>query len=279
MISPDLSALAMAMCLLSGMLVGGSAHAAPPPPGRYEDLVTFFRDWRAFQKPKLVDGVPDYGAAAMTAQQKELESWRKRVAAIDPGGWPIPQQVDYDILRAELAGLDFDHRVLKPWANNPSFYVTVFWEESDQPAREGPFALGAVELWTYQYPLSAQAAAEIGARVRTIPRLLSQAKANLTGNGRDLWLYGMKNLQQQSADLRLLGTKLVGAPASLKVDVDKAIKATDALTAWLESKAASKTAPSGVGVENYDWYLKHVQIVPYTWPQLVAIMERELARS
>lgn len=278
MISRDPSALAMAVCLLSGMLVGGSAQAAPPP-GRYEDLVTFFKEWRTFQKAKLVDGVPDYGAAAMAAQQKELETWKKRLAAIDPSAWPVPQQVDYQIVRAELAGLDFDHRVLKPWANNPSFYVTAFWEESDQPAREGPFALGALELWTYQYPLSAQAAAEIDARVRTIPRLLAQAKVNLTGNGRDLWLYGMKNLQQQSADLRLLGTKLVGAPAGLKADVDKAIKATDALTAWLESKAASKTAPSGVGVENYDWYLKHVQLVPYTWAQLVAIMERELARS
>ncbi len=278
MISRDPSALAMTVCLLSGMLAGGTALAAPPP-GRYEDLATFFKEWRTFQKPKLVDGVPDYGAAAMAAQQKELEAWTKRLAAIDPSGWPIPQQVDYQIVRAELAGLDFDHRVLKPWANNPGFYVTVFWEESDQPAREGPFALGAVELWTYQYPLSAQAAAEIDARVRTIPRLLAQAKVNLTGNERDLWIYGSKALQQQGADLRLLGTKLVGAPGSLKTDVDKAIRATDALTAWLESKAASKTAPSGIGVENYDWYLKHVQLVPYTWAQLVAIMERELARS
>jgi hypothetical protein len=106
-----------------------------------------------------------------------------------------------------------------------------------------------------------------------------QAKANLTGNGRDLWIYGTKSLQQQSADLRKLGTKLEGAPASLKADVEKARQATDELTAWLESKAASKTGPSGVGIENYDWYLKHVQLVPYTWAQEVALMERELARS
>ena len=49
--------------------------------------------------------------------------------------------------------------------------------------------------------------------------------------------------------------------------------------AWLESQAASKTGPSGVGIENYDWYLKNVQLVPYTWQQEVALMERELARS
>ena len=73
MISRDPSALAIAVCLLSGMLVGGgSARALRRRPSRYDDLVTFFRDWRAFQKPKLVDGVPDYGAAAMAAQQREL---------------------------------------------------------------------------------------------------------------------------------------------------------------------------------------------------------------
>ncbi len=281
MIPRDPSALLMTVCLLAGVLVGGGTGHASPVPGssRYEDLVSFFRDWRSFQKPKLVDGVPDYSATAMAAQQRELETYRKRLSAIDPSGWPIPQQVDYYIVRAELAGLDFDHRVLKPWANNPAFYVTVFWEESDQPAREGPFAYGAVELWTYQFPLSKERAAEMDAGIRRIPRLLAQAKTNLTGNARDLWIYGTKSIKQQSADLKRLASKLDGAPANLKADVEQAKQATDELAAWLESKAASKTGPSGVGIENYNWYLKNVQLVPYTWQQEVALMERELARS
>ena len=182
-------------------------------------------------------------------------------------------------MRAELAGLDFDHRVLKPWANNPAFYVTVFPEESDQPAREGPFAVGAVELWSYEFPLSAESAAQIDAGLRAIPGLLAQAKTNLTGNGRDLWIYGAKSIHQQSADLAKLATRLDGAPATLKADVERARKATDDLAAWLDSQAASKTGPSGVGIENYDWYLKNVQLVPYTWQEEVALMERELARS
>ena len=89
----------------------------------------------------------------MAAQQTELETYKKRLAAIDPSAWPIPQQVDYYVVRAEVNGLDFDQRVLKPWANNPAFYVTFFPEESDQPKREGPFAEGAVELWSYKLPL------------------------------------------------------------------------------------------------------------------------------
>src|SRR5206468_6258344 len=100
---------------------------------RYEDLTSLFADWRAFQKPKLVDSVPDYTVQAMTAQQRELPAYQRRLAAIDPSGWPIERQVDWQVVRAEMNGLDFDHRVLQPWVNNPAFYVTVFPDRSDQP--------------------------------------------------------------------------------------------------------------------------------------------------
>ncbi len=280
----ELSVFTAAACLLAGaaFLAGAAGNAPPGPPRstRYEDLLSFFREWRSFQRPKLVDGVPDYSAVAMAAQQHDLEDYRRRLAAIDAGGWPVTQQVDYHVARAELAGLDFDHRVLKPWANNPAFYVTVFTEESDQPAREGPFASGAVELWTYQFPLTPARAAAMAAGIQAIPGLLAQARTNLTGNGRDLWIYGAKSIRQQGADLAQLATKLIGSgPAGLKADIEKARQATDDFAAWLDSQTASKTGPSGIGIENYNWYLKNVQLVPYTWREEVAIMERELARS
>ena len=277
------SAVMTTVCLLAAAAFAGIADGnAPPGPPRsthHDDLLSFFREWRAFQRPRLVDGVPDYTPGAMAAQQRELASWRKRLAAIDPSGWPIAQQADYHVVRAELSGLDFDHRVLKPWANNPAFYVTVFTEESDQPAREGPFALGAVELWTYEFPLSPERAAQLDFGIRAIPGLLAQAKTNLTGNGRDLWVFGAKSIRQQSADLAALASRLAGVPANLAADVERARLATDGLAAWLDSRSASKTGPSGVGVENYDWYLKNVQLVPYTWREEVALMQRELARA
>jgi hypothetical protein len=275
--------LAAAACVLAAaaLVAGGvgSPSTDPPRSTRYEDLLSFFREWRSFQKPKVVEGVPDYTVSAMAAQQRELGAFRRRLAAIDPAGWPVPQQVDYAIVRAELAGLDFDHRVLKPWANNPAFYVAVFTEESDQPAREGPFAYGAVELWSYRFSLSPEAAEQIDSGIRAIPGLLAQAKTNLTGNGRDLWTYGAKSVRQQSAAPTQLATRLGAAPAGLSADVEKARQATDDFAAWLDARAASKNGPSGIGVENYDWYLKNVQLVPYTWREEVALMERELARS
>jgi uncharacterized protein (DUF885 family) len=270
-----------ALLILAAAPTGAATDAttAAPRSTRYEDLVSLFSDWRAFQKPKIVDGVPDYTPAAMAAQKRELAAYQRRLAAIDPSGWPIAQQADWHVVRAEMNGLDFDHRILQPWAKNPGFYVTVFSEESDQPAREGPFAWGAVELWTYKFPLTAADAAKVDAGVRTIPKLLAQAKSNLTGKGKDLWIYGTKNVRQQSAELAQLASTVAAAAGTLPADVARAREATDDFAAWLDSQAASKTEPSGVGVENYDWYLKNVQLVPYTWRDEVTIMERELARS
>jgi hypothetical protein len=269
-------------CLILAAAPAGGARDAgtgTPRSARYEDLVSLFADWRSFQKPKVVDGVPDYTAPAMAAQKRELASYRRRLAAIDPSGWPVAQQADYHVVRAEMNGLDFDHRILQPWANNPAFYVTVFTEESDQPAREGPFAGGAVELWTYAFPLDAENAVKVDAGIRAIPKLLAQAKTNLVGKGRDLWTFGTKSIRQQSADLARLATQVAGVHGDLAAEVARAKDATDAFAAWLDSQAASRTEPSGVGAENYNWYLKNVQLAPYTWQEEVTIMERELARA
>jgi Bacterial protein of unknown function (DUF885) len=263
----------------SGCSERETASTGPSSSTKYEDLVTLFRDWRELQKPKLVDGVPDYTAGAMAEQRRELASYQGRLKAIDPSGWPIPQQVDYHVVRAEMNGLEFDHRVLAPWTNNPAFYVTAFASESDQPAREGPFALGAVELWSYDFPLSPEDAAAVDSGIRVIPKLLEQAKTNLTGNQKDLWVYGVRSIKDQSADLASLASRLTETQGDVRASVENAIKATDAFAAWVESEAPKKTGPSGVGVENYDWYLKNVQLVPYTWRDEVILMERELARA
>ena len=267
------------IALLTLAAVAWSWMPAATAPGGYGDLVALFRDWREFQMARLVDGVPDYTSAAMAAQQKALSGFQKRLATIDPKSWPVPQQVDWHIVRAEMNGLDFDQRVLRPWANNPNFYVTVFPSRSDQPAREGHYARGGVEIWTYKFPLSAADADRMAAGIRAIPGLLEQAKKNLVGNGRDLWIYGTRSIRRQGENLERLGARVADAPGTLKADVRRAIEATNAFAAWLEAQAPSKRGTSGVGVNNYDWYLKHVQLVPHTWREQVVLMERELGRA
>ena len=41
----------------------------------------------------------------------------------------------------------------------------------------------------------------------------------------------------------------------------------------------NKTGPSGIGKDNYTWYLQNVHLVPLTWEDEVMILKRELARA
>ena len=262
-----------------------------PRATKHDDLVALFKEWRTFQQPKLVNGVPDYGTRAMATQRAELPAWRARLKAIDTTGWSTADQVDWHLVRAEMNGLDFDHRVMQPWARNPAFYVTVFPDQSDQPAREGPFALGAIELWQFRWPLDAAQSTDLTAKLRNVPPLLTQARANLTGTAKDLWTYGALDLRAQSTQLKELRERVTGgsgaagpgvgsaASADLTSAIDAARSATDSLVAWLDSQAATKTTASGIGVANYDWYLKNVQLVPWTWRDEVTLMQRELSRA
>lgn len=271
--------LAPLLALFASPVASTRASAQAPRARTHDALVALFHEWRAFQRPRLVDGVPDYSAAAMAAQYRALPALTRRLAAVDTAGWTIAQQVDWHVVRAEMNGLDFDHRVLRPWANNPAFYVTVFADQSDQPAREGPFAVGAVELWSYAFPLSDADAVKVETGLRAVPTLLAQAKRNLVGNQRDLWVHGVTSLRGQSSDLAQLAQRLTSEPASLRASVARARAATDSFATWVERRATSKTGASGVGIANYDWYLKHVMLVPFTWRDEVTLMERELARA
>jgi hypothetical protein len=52
---------------------------------RYEDLIALFSEWRTFQRPTPVNGVPDYTPVAMAAQQKALaviaDAWAPSIRA------------------------------------------------------------------------------------------------------------------------------------------------------------------------------------------------------
>jgi hypothetical protein len=55
--------------------------------------------------------------------------------------------------------------------------------------------------------------------------------------------------------------------------------ATEDFVRWLQAQAAGKTGASGVGKEHYDWYMKNVQLMPYSWADEVALLRRELERA
>jgi len=246
----------------------------------YDDLLQLFADWREFESPPLLNGASDYTATQFERRQPDYLALRTRLESFDIDDWPIPQQVDWHLVRAEMNGYDFNRRVLRPWARDPAFYNTVWTYRSDVPAHEGPTHHLLVELWTYDFPLSDAEERRLISELGVIPPLMKQAQDNLTGNARDLWITGIRDIRQQRAGLdELEGMLGDSASSELKDIIEQSIIATDELVAWLLAEADSKTGPSGIGKENYTWYQQNVHLVPLTWEDEVRLLKRELARA
>ncbi len=124
-----------------------------------------------------------------------------------------------------------------------------------------------------------RAETKLTAELRTVAPLLTQARLNLTGNARDLWVSGAGTMRQQAADLTGLAVKTTKANPELKRAVAAALRATTEFADWLDAQAPSKTGPSGVGKDNYTWSLRNVHLVPLSWEEEVSILKRELARA
>jgi hypothetical protein len=257
----------------------------------YDQLLTLFAEWRQFEEPpRLTGGVPDYSPATNTQRLTGLRQLQDRLRAIDTTGWSVKEQVDWHIVRAEMNGMEYHLRVLQPFARDPAYYASIITAESDTPSREGPVIHGAIKL--YDYPiwprtlldtaraLTSQQSAELAVRLRTIPPLLQAARRNLaSANARDLWIGGVRAIEEQSEALQRLGDKAGAADAGLATAIAEARTATDAFASWLRDEAPKKTGPSGIGKENYTWYLRNVLLVPLSWEEELTILRRELARA
>jgi hypothetical protein len=284
-------------CLLLALLACVAqprARAAEAPASSYQQLAALFTDWREFNHPAIDKGRPDYSAAAMTKKAKGLAAFRARLKAINQGDWSTEQKNDHRVVEAEMNGLDFFLRILKPWQRDPNFYATVFPEMSDVPAHEGPSAEPNIDLFACKFPLSSDDDAKLTELIGAIPAVLADAKVNLAGStAHDLWVYGDRAFadqadflaQWQKGELQvrdLGGTRKISVAAAtpaLKAAVEKAREASADFAAWVKAEAPKRQGPSGVGKANYDWWLKNVMLSPLTYDQQVGLLERELDRA
>lgn len=251
----------------------GPGSAAPPAAAvtsaKYDDLVALFREWRAFLRPKRIDGAPDFSPAAVREQRAGLQVMKARLAAIDPSGWPVSQRIDYLLVKAELNGLEFNHRVIRPWTRDPGFYA-VF--EQFQPTNGG-----IVDIEGPPFPEDKLDA--LRTELRAVPKALEAARANLTEPASDLALLAVDFKKSESARLAKMAEDLGPAHPDLAADARQAREAVDAYAGWLKASLANWPRHAGVGIEDYNWFIKNVYYLPYTWSDLIAIAHRELERA
>ena len=247
----------------------------------YTALVDLFNEWRTFEQPPLTaSGVADYSANTFESRQSGFKLLQERLNAFDISNWSPEQQVDWYILLAEMNGYDFNYRVLKPWQRDPAFYTIIWMNQSDTPAHEGPTNHGIMEVWMYDFPLSEEDQIRFATELRKVAPMMEQAKQNLTGNAKELWVAGIRTISQQIEALEQTKT-MVADLDNKKINeaIEEGITATKGLVSWLQEEAKTKTGPSGIGKDHYTWYQQKVHLVPLTWEDEVMILKRELARA
>jgi len=83
------SVFSLIILIIISIACSSEENAAKKHSQNYEDLVKLFQEFREFQKPKLMDGIPDYTATAMEEQRRGLQHFHDRLAAIDISAWPV----------------------------------------------------------------------------------------------------------------------------------------------------------------------------------------------
>ncbi len=235
----------------------------------YADLVSLYKEFREFLIPDVNNGVPDYSVAAMDAQKRGLKQFQNRLAAINISGWPVSQQVDYHVVRGEINGVDFDHRITHPWTRDPGFYH--IWHATK---------MHGWPMQSPQLPLSADDVGKLRIRLQAVPELYKQAKVNLTEGSEELAVIAVRIIERREIPrLRTLAGQLAEHHPNLVPDAEKAIVALEGFHDWLEENKSKMTAPIGIGKDNYNWWLKNVQLIPYTWDECLTMVEQEYDRA
>ena len=245
-----------------------------------QDLEELYNDWRQFEIPPLKNGAPDYSNETFKNRMPEFRKLRDRLIKIDKSDLETKSKIDWSIIWAEMNGFEFNFRVLKPWERDPAYYKSVWMYRSDVPAHEGPTHHSVIEIWQYNFPLSKNDSSKLDNQLQVIPILNEQAKSNLIGNAKDLWIAGIRDIDRQTRDLKsILNYPDVNNNKSLVNTINKAIESTESFSEWLKTESSKKDGPSGIGKENYTWYQQNVHLVPLTWDDEVMILKRELARA
>ncbi len=260
----------LTLCSCSSGNKEASNEADVVASSHYDDLVSLFEEFREFQEPQWVDGAPDYTAAAIEEQRRSLKEFQSRLAAIDIEEWPVSQQVDYHLVRAEMNGMDFYQRIYKPWSRDPVFYL---------PSQGGAGPVMRLDLWIRgDLPLSEDRVVEFKKTLQAIPKIYKQAEGNLTEAAGDLAKIAIHYIDREASRYERLASRLAEHHPDMVLLCEQAEEAVRNYGKWLEANKSRMTAPAGIGVENYNWYMKNVHLFPYTWEECQLIVEHEYSR-
>ena len=245
----------------------------------WDRLVQLHEHFMALRDAGKKDLAHDFSPPAIRSRAAQLGELHSRLQAISPTGWPVARQVDWVLVRTELNDLDFRYRVIRPWARDPSFYLDFF--------RTLPFT---------DVPVAGDKLNDFRIQIRSIPALLGQARTNLTEAGGDLTDIAIFHLVHydgvgQGEPIRdvppegIVGwfedlqSRVRKQQPDLASDVQQALRSIREYHNWLVANRTKFNYPSAIGIPEYNWYIKHVRLMPYRADDLRVIADEEASRA
>ena len=275
-----------------GQSDGVQLDGMPSGSGSYDDLVALYQEFLEFSDPERASGdrpnrdiagrptevYPDYGEADVDQRRETMQTLQERLENMAVVDWELHQQVDYLAVRSRFDQFDFTLNVSRPWSRDPGFYV-------DQMLR----------ITFADLPLSEDETADLATRLQAISLLIDQAETNLTevaADYADLAIFNLTNADGVGHGYPYRATPPPGVigwyedflgrareqQPDLVDNIAAALESVEGFHSWLTENRESMTGQGGVGREYFDWYLKHVKLMPYDADRIVTLGLRELDR-
>ncbi|HEY8131119.1 MAG TPA: DUF885 domain-containing protein [Thermoanaerobaculia bacterium] len=217
------------------------------------------------------DRLTDFSPTAVAARASYVRQLLDQVRSADISGWSKDDKIDAILFRAQLEAPDFASRVRNLTATSPLLYT-----------EEASNAIFSLIKKDYDTPRNRARAAT--KRLQQVPAMLEQAKKNLT---QPIRLYAQWAMESARSIDPLYDDSLMTAldkdlpPAEHDALVkarDNATKALHGYADWLEQRLSSMAEWKPIGLENYEYMLHAILLLPFTSHDVAHLGEVELAR-
>jgi uncharacterized protein (DUF885 family) len=216
------------------------------------------------------DRLTDYSPAKIADRAHHVHLLLEKVRAMKSDNRLKEERIDAILFRSQLENVDFQNRVLKFERTNPQVYVSECTN-------------GIFSLLKKEYDTPRKRALAAAARLKQMPALLKQGLSNLQN---PVKLYAWLAIQSARSIDSLLNNSLMALDVDLPPNEhDELVRARDTALAALhgyadelEKRLPKMVAFSPMGEANYNYYLKHVLLLPIDGREVETIGRTELAR-
>lgn len=216
------------------------------------------------------DRLTDYSSARLTERSQHVRKLLDEVRAISTDAWTKDDRIDWLLFRSQLEAAEFADRVLRFEQTNPQVYV-------------GECSNAIFSLLKKEYDAPEKRALAATSRLRQMPAMLASGEKNLQ---KPVKLYARLAIDSARSIDPLFNDSMMTLARDLAPgERDALVKARDEALAAIHSFAdrLEKRLPKMIdfapmGVANYNYYLKHVLLLPLDAGQVEMLGRAELAR-